>query len=76
MKKNVLMIEKIFCRFEVEGQEFSKFLRFLYQSYSNNEMSEQFLKQNTYPVLFIGGYNQIFYIGTIKIPIGTKNWDV
>ena len=32
VKKNVLMIEKIFCRFEVEGQEFSKF----WDSYINS----------------------------------------
>ena len=39
---------------------------------SNSERSAQFLKQNT----FLACYCQNKYIGTIKMPIGTNNWDV
>ena len=41
----------------------------------SSEISEQFLKQNTY-FCMIGRSNQIQYIGTIEMPIGTNNWDV
>ena len=39
---------------------------------SNSEKSAQFLKQNT----FLACYSQNKYIGTIKMQIGTNNWDV
>ena len=46
-EKNVLVIEKNVCKFEAKGWEFAKF-EITRTIYLDSEMSEQFLKQNTF----------------------------
>ena len=48
-KKFVVVNEKNFWKFEAEGQEFGICLR--KPQYSNNERSEQVLKQNTFELI-------------------------
>ena len=43
--------------------------------YSNSERSEQFLKHNIFQICYWRSL-QIYYSGTIKMPIGTKHWIV
>ena len=71
-KKNVLVIEKHYWKFEVENTEFTKFLRsFEPVEGQNNFFESVYVFFNFYLRLL-----QIEHIRTILVPIETNNWDV
>ena len=54
-KKNVLVIKKIFCKFEAEGSEFVSFLRSIQQFIQTVKDQNNFWKKNTFHS-FTGGF--------------------
>ena len=61
------------CKLEAEGREFSIFLRSLEQFIQT--VKNNFWNRIVFQ-LVAGGFNQVYYIGTIKMSVGANNWDV
>ena len=72
MRKNCFSDREKLLKFEAEGQEFAKVLRYLLRTiYLNSESSEQFLVTESLFDLFLE-VSPIIWIRTIRIQIGQK----
>ena len=71
-KKNVLVTKKMFGKFKYERREFAKCLRSQEQFIGIVKVGTSF---ETEHFLNLWSIRSDTYIGTIKMPIGTNNWD-
>ena len=72
MRKNCSSDREKLLKFEAEGREFANILRSLEQFIQNSERLDQFLVTECFFNLFL----EVSHIGTIRIQIGKKYWDL